>query len=383
MTTNWPYFDSMSSTPLDPRVFEVMKPFYESNFANPSSSLYPAAWEAQQAIQKSTSQLNSFFHFDEWIYTSGATESILSVIVGFSETATAPLILTSPFEHSATLSAIRLAQRLNPNLRHQIIQYGNDAQPETQALLKDLQNANGEVLLSLIQAQNEIGVVLDMERLRKTLIPFDHVYLHIDGSQSVGKHPSDRSLEGVDFFSFSSHKIYGPKGIGALGITSRGHSRFQPLIVGGHQQKGLRGGTLPTALIVGMGKAVEIMRDEKTEWVAKSSSQKFEVIQFLQDRFSNIKFWSSLKNDLSLPHLVSFCLPQFLPSEIQKAMWGIAYSTGSACSSESKLISKSLEWKGATQSEAASTVRLSLHRFTSDFDVEALRSAFNRLPQIS
>lgn len=255
------YFDLQSTTPVDPRVLDKIMYFFTNKYGNPHSSTHSYGWEAEKEIEIARKKIGDVINADskEIIFTSGSTESNNLVIKGVPSfyKKNKNHIITCQTEHKCILNSCRYMQ----NKGYQVTYLPVDDNGSIN--LDQLYNSITEntVLVSLMAVNNEIGVIHPLEKIGQ-ICKEKKVFFHSDASQGFGKIPIDVNKMNIDLLSISSHKIYGPKGIGACFVRRRPRVRLEPLISGGGQERGLRSGTLPTPLIAGFGEAAKILNDE-------------------------------------------------------------------------------------------------------------------------
>ena len=258
------YLDMQATTPLDPRVLDTMLPYYSGLYGNPHSRTHAYGWETDKASEEARVHIAELIGANpkEIIFTSGATESNNMSIKGVARFFAKggggkKHIITTQTEHKCVLDSCRHLQDEGFEVTYLPVQ-------ETGLIdIKDLENAfqSNTVLVSIMTVNNEIGVIQPMEEIGK-MCRSRKVFFHTDGAQAVGKIPLDVNKMNIDLMSISSHKIYGPKGIGACYVRRRPRVRLEPLISGGGQERGLRSGTLAPALVVGFGEACRIAKEE-------------------------------------------------------------------------------------------------------------------------
>lgn len=369
------YLDYNATTPCDPRVVEAMLPFF-TDFAANSSSAHAPGRHAHNAIEAARHEISALVgaSAEEIVFTSGATESVNLAIRGLAERqggkATRRLIATTPLEHKAVLeSCTRLGREGFEILKLPVDRTGRVLIDMAARLI-----TADTLLVSIQSSNNEIGTIQPLRELIDIAHQAGAVF-HCDAAQSVGKMPFDVNELGVDLMSFSSHKMYGPKGVGALYV--RGGARtsvLMPIFEGGGQEKGLRPGTLNTPAIVGFGEACKITARELPDEVPR--------LQGLRDRLeSELLSIDSLfrVNGGGIERLPNTSSVQFSGLEADALLAnasGVAMSIGSACNSGAVGPSHVLKAIGLSDSEAYSTVRFSVGRFTSDGDIDA---AFNEI----
>jgi cysteine desulfurase len=257
------YLDMQATTPLDPRVLDAMLPFYAGLYGNPHSRTHAYGWETDKAVEEARQHAADLIGADpkEIIFTSGATESNNMSIKGvarfFGRAGKKRHIITSQTEHKCVLDSCRHLQDEGFDVTYLPVQ------PSGLINMEELEAAirPDTALVSIMAVNNEIGVIQPLEEIGK-LCRSKKVFFHTDGAQAVGKIPMDVNRMNIDLMSISSHKIYGPKGMGACYVRRRPRVRIDPIISGGGQERGLRSGTLAPALVVGFGEACRIAKEE-------------------------------------------------------------------------------------------------------------------------
>jgi len=379
------YFDYASTTPADPRVVKKMQECLslDGNFGNPASRSHSFGWKAEEATEQARSDVASLVNCDprEIVWTSGATESDNLAIKGSARfnKAKGNHIITSKVEHKAVLDSCRQLERegfevtyLDPNSNGIIT-------PEM--VINSITDQT--ILVSLMHINNEIGVINDIESIGK-ITRERGVIFHVDAAQSTGKLPIDLSKLEVDLMSFSAHKTYGPKGIGAMYARRKPRVRLEAQTHGGGHERGMRSGTLATHQIVGMGEAFRIAKEDMVQDNIR--------IKSLRD-----KFWDGLK-DMEEVYLngdpehraagflnVSF---NYVEGEsLIMALKDIAVSSGSACTSASLEPSYVLRAIGLKDELAHSSIRFAIGRFTTNEEIEytigLVRNAVGKLRALS
>jgi cysteine desulfurase len=267
------YLDMQATTPLDPRVLDAMLPFYAGLYGNPHSRTHAYGWETDKAVEEARQHAADLIGADpkEIIFTSGATESNNMSIKGvarfFGRAGKKRHIITSQTEHKCVLDSCRHLQDEGFDVTYLPVQ------PSGLIKMEELEAAirPDTALVSIMAVNNEIGVIQPLEEIGK-LCRSKKVFFHTDGAQAVGKIPIDVNNMNIDLMSISSHKIYGPKGMGACYVRRRPRVRIDPIISGGGQERGLRSGTLAPALVVGFGEACRIAKEEMAVSTSRSSS---------------------------------------------------------------------------------------------------------------
>ena len=377
------YLDYSSTTPIDQRVVDQMIPFLREEFGNPASRSHAFGWRAEEAVENARRQVAALVNADakEIVWTSGATESINLALKGAAHfyKERGRHIITAKTEHKATLDTCRELEREGFEVTYLEVQDDGliDFQVFEQAVRKDT------ILVSVMFVNNEIGVIQDVPRIGE-FCRERGIILHVDSAQATGKMVINLAELKVDLMSFSAHKTYGPKGMGALFVRRKPRIRLEPLIHGGGHERGMRSGTLPTHQIVGMGAAFELAR---TEMAVENDR-----IRMLRDRL-----WAGLSTidavylngDLErrVPHNLNVSFNYVEGESLLMAIKDIAVSSGSACTSASLEPSYVLRALGRSDELAHSSIRFSIGRFTTeadvDFAVELLKEKVERLREMS
>ncbi len=377
------YLDYSATTPVDPRVAEKMIPWLTEHFGNPASRSHPYGWEAEQAVENARAEVAKLVNCDpkEIIWTSGATESDNLALKGaahFYKTKGKHLI-TMKTEHKAVLDTMRELEREGFDVTYL------DPQPDGLLDLEKFKAAlrPDTILVSIMHVNNEIGVIQPIAEIGE-ICRAKGIIFHVDAAQSTGKAPIDLAKLKVDLMSFSAHKTYGPKGIGALYIRRKPRVRLEAQMHGGGHEKGFRSGTLPTHQIVGMGEAFRIAREEM--------AAEGERIRMLRDRLlAGLRDLEEVYVNGDLEHRVPHNLNvSFNFVEGESLIMGIkelAVSSGSACTSASLEPSYVLRALGRNDELAHSSIRFTLGRFTTeediDFAVKLLKERIGKLREMS
>ncbi|WP_439894905.1 cysteine desulfurase family protein [Pseudomonas syringae] len=375
MTNNALYLDYAATTPVDEQVIEAMVACMgrEGHFGNPASSGHGYGQVARQAVEQARRQVADAVGApaDTVIWTSGATESNNLAIKGIAHDSTAQRrhIITSALEHKAVIDTVKTLERqgfpvtwLQPDANGLI-------QPQAvQAVLRE-----DTLLVSLMLVNNELGTLTDIARIG-TLVREHGALFHVDAAQAVGKVKVDLASLAVDLMSFSAHKAYGPKGIGALYIGPRAHASLQAQIHGGGHEGGFRSGTLATHQIVGMGEAFALAvnkADAENRRIAELSSHLREGLLALPDVQLNGC------PEQRIPHTLNLCITRsgFTSAQLSHAL---ALSSTSACNSASNAPSHVLLAMGLDTNKALGSVRVSLGRYTTQTDVERAIEVFSK-----
>jgi cysteine desulfurase len=377
------YLDYSATTPVDPRVAEKMIPWLTMNFGNPASRSHKYGWDAEAAVEDARANVAALVNCDpkELVWTSGATESINLALKGAANfyKDKGRHLVTVRTEHKATLDTMRELERQGFEVTYL------DVKPDGLVDLAVLEAAlrPDTTVVSVMFVNNEIGVIQDIaaigEMTRKRGIIF-----HVDSAQATGKLPIDLAKLKVDLMSFSAHKTYGPKGVGALYVRRKPRVRIEAQMHGGGHERGMRSGTLPTHQIVGMGEAFRIARQEM--------ATENERIRMLRDRL-----WNGLSSieeayvngdlDHRVPHNLNVSFNYVEGESLIMAVKDIAVSSGSACTSASLEPSYVLRALGRSDELAHSSIRFTIGRFTTeadvDFTVELLKRKIDKLRELS
>ncbi len=363
------YFDYNATTPVDPRVVEAMQPFFTENFHNPSS-FYSKAGEALQAIGVAREQTSKLLNAqpDEIFFTSGGTESDNLAIQGVASMykEKGNHIITSAIEHPAVLKTCQfLAKKKGFEVTYLPVDEKGYVSPKE--LKESIKNTT--ILVSIMHANNEIGTIQPLKALAE-IAHSRGVYFHTDAVQSTGKIPVDVKDLGVDMLSFSSHKIYGPKGMGGLYIKKG--IKIDPLLFGGGHEHGLRAGTENVTGIVGIGKAAEIALAEMGEEEKKLKPLRDRLKKVILETIPDVLVNGDPENGLYNTLNVSI---RYIEGESILAMLdghGFALSSGSACSSKSLDPSHVLLAIGLKHEDAHGSLRISLGKYNNEDEVNSL-----------
>lgn len=364
------YFDYNASSPCDPRVLEKMIPFFTEEYANPGSTVHSAGRHVLSAIESARLEVSNLINAfpAEIIFTSGATESNNLAILGTARAHTGRRrrILTSSIEHKSILALERPLKKEGFILDIiPVDQYGCINFDELVSKLDE------DVLLVSIQsANNEIGTLQPIGKIADATHRVG-AYIHTDATQIIGKLPVDVALWDIDLLSFSSHKFYGPKGIGAL-FVSGGASEYpiEPLIYGGGQEWSLRSGTHNVPSIIGMGFAAQLAAEEMKSETQRLERLRDELESDLKSSLENIHFNGN--SSQRLPHCLSVTFPGIDSEVLIAQLQAFALSNGAACQSSALEPSHVLTSIGLSREEAYSTLRISVGRNTSHNDLQLL-----------
>jgi len=379
------YLDYSATTPVDPRVAEKMMQYLtlDGTFGNPASRSHRFGWQAEEAVDIARNQVAELVNADprEIVFTSGATESDNLAIKGAAHfySKKGKHIITCKTEHKAVLDPCRQLEREGFEVTYL------DPEPSGLVDLTKLEAAMREdtVLVSIMHVNNEIGVIQDIGAIGE-LCRANKIIFHVDAAQSAGKVPIDMQTLKVDLMSFSAHKIYGPKGIGALYVRRKPRIRLEAQMHGGGHERGMRSGTLPTHQIVGMGEAFHIAKEEMAEENARILALRQRLwngVRDIEEVYVNGDLEQRVAGNLN----ISFAYVE--GESLIMALKDLAISSGSACTSASLEPSYVLRALGRDDELAHSSLRFSIGRFTTDEDIdyaiEVIRAAIGRLREMS
>ncbi|WP_301673270.1 IscS subfamily cysteine desulfurase [Neisseria blantyrii] len=384
MTVQTPvYLDYAATTPVDKRVAEKMIPYLTETFGNPASNSHAFGWEAEEAVEKARADIAALINADpkEIIFTSGATESDNLAIKGaanFYKTKGKHLI-TVKTEHKAVLDTMRELERQGFEVTYLGVQEnGLIDLEELKAAIRD-----DTILISVMWVNNEIGVVQNIPAIGE-ICRERKIIFHVDAAQACGKVPVDVEAAKIDLLSMSAHKVYGPKGIGALYVRRKPRVRLEAQMHGGGHERGFRSGTLPTHQIVGMGEAFRIAKEELEQDMAHYRKLRdifLKGIEGIEEVYINGDLEHRAPNNLN----VSF---NFVEGEsLIMAVKELAVSSGSACTSASLEPSYVLRALGRNDELAHSSLRITFGRMTTEeevqFAAELIKSKIGKLRELS
>jgi cysteine desulfurase len=378
------YLDYQATTPTDPRVVAAMLPYFTEKFGNPHSTSHHFGREAAEAVERARGDVAALIGAEarEIVFTSGATESNNAAIKGAvrfmrdERRSDRDRIVTVATEHKCVLETCRQLEREGFSLT--VMPVKSDGLLDLAALADAI--GPRTALVSVMAVNNEIGTIQDLAAIG-ALCRARGILFHSDAAQAAGKVPLDVEAMGIDLLSISGHKLYGPKGIGALYIRRRPRVRLVPLIDGGGQERGFRSGTLPTPLCVGLGVACAIARDEMAAEAARLVELRRRLFAALHRRIPGMRLNGSGEQRVAGNLNIGF--PGIDAEKLLEACATVAASTGSACSSASIEPSYVLRALGLDAAAARASFRLCVGRFTTvpeiDFAADALVAAFERL----
>ena len=379
------YLDNAATTPVDPRVLDAMLPYFQTEFGNAASRSHAFGWSAEQAVDQARQQVAALLGATgkEIIWTSGATESNNIAVKGVARMYRdrGRHVVTQETEHKAVIDPCKYLEREGFRVTYLAVnEHGRVS-------LDDLREAVSDdtILVSIMFGNNEIGTIQPVAEIGR-LCKDQGIIFHTDATQAFGKVPIDVEAMGIDLLSVSAHKLYGPKGVGALYVRrKKPRVRCEPVLHGGGHERGMRSGTLNVPGIVGLGAVAEIAGREMTE--------ESERVRGLRDRL-----WDGLSSRLDeiyrngdpehcLPHILNVSFKYVEGESLMMAFDRIAVSSGSACTSASLEPSYVLKALGVGEDLAHSSIRFSLGRFNTrqeiDYTIEQVVAAVNRLRELS
>jgi len=377
------YMDYSATTPVDPRVADKMIPYITEHFGNPASRSHPYGWEAEDAVETARGHVAALVNADprEIVFTSGATESDNLAIKGVAQFYhdKGKHIITVKTEHKAVLDTCRELERQGFEVTYlDVLENGLlDLDVFKAAIRPDT------ILASVMHVNNEIGVIQDIATLGE-ICREKGVFFHVDAAQSTGKVEIDLSTLKVDLMSFSAHKTYGPKGIGALYVRRKPRIRLEAQMHGGGHERGMRSGTLATHQIAGMGEAFRIAKEEMAKDYAHAKALQQRMLNGLKD-IEQVFVNGDLEH--RVPHNLNISFNFVEGESLIMGIKGLAVSSGSACTSASLEPSYVLRALGRSDELAHSSLRMTFGRFTKeediDYAVKSIRENVNKLRELS
>ena len=373
------YLDNQATTPCDPQVVAAMLPYFTEHFGNAHSAEHAMGQHAEDAVEQARAEVAAAIGAEarEVVFTSGATEANNIAIKGAARFAAAQgtdrrRVITVATEHKCVLDSV--ADLRAEGFEPVVLPVGGDGLLDPARLAAALRVPT--LLVSVMAANNETGVLHDLTALA-ALARAEGALVHTDAAQALGKVAF--SVARVDLASFSAHKLYGPKGIGALFVRRRPRARLQPLFSGGGQERGLRSGTLPTPLVVGFGAACRLAAESMAGEAQRLAGLRTRLLHGLQARLPGLRVNGSMER--RLPGNLNITLPSRAALEVMRAAPRLCVSTGSACSSAEVAPSYVLAAMGLGAGEAARSLRLGLGRFTSAADIDYAIEALCAVPE--
>ncbi|PKY10220.1 IscS subfamily cysteine desulfurase [Acidithiobacillus marinus] len=362
------YLDYQATTPVDPQVLEQMLPYLTHDFGNAASRSHAYGWTAEKAVDKARQQVADAIHADprEVVWTSGATESTNLALKGAAHfySGKGKHIITLRTEHKATLDTCRQLEREGFEVTYLEVQEDGlvDLKAFEAAIRPDT------IVASVLFVNNEIGVIQPMAEIGR-ILRAHKVLFHVDAAQALGKVPVDVEAIQADMMSLSGHKMYGPKGIGALYVRRKPRVRVEAQVHGGGHERGMRSGTLPTHQIVGMGAAAELavqLMDSDAQRIGKLRDR---LLKGIQERVEETYINGSMEH--RVPHNLNISFAFVEGESLIMALKEIAVSSGSACTSASLEPSYVLRALGKSDELAHSSIRFGIGRFTTEAEIDA------------
>lgn len=362
------YLDNHSTTPCDPRVVEVMLPYFTEKFGNSASRNHSFGWEVEEGVEHARKQIAHLIGADakEIIFTSGATESdnlaLQGIVAMYREKG--DHIITSATEHRAVIDTAKYLEKKGVTVTFLPVDKAGMVSPD------DVRNAitDKTILISVMLANNEIGTINPIAEIGK-VAKEKGIIFHCDATQGVGKIPVNVQEMGIDLMSFSAHKIYGPKGIGALYVRRRApRVRLEPMIYGGGHERGMRSGTLPVPLIVGFGKACELCEQEMATEAVRMAKMRDRLQEGIMGAMEEVYLNGHPTERLPGNLNISFAYVE--GEALLMGVKEIALSSGSACTSATLEPSYVLRALGVGSDLAHSSIRFGLGRFNTDEEIE-------------
>lgn len=377
------YMDYSATTPIDPRVADKMIPYLREQFGNPASRSHMYGWTAEKAVEDARGQVAALVNADprEIIWTSGATEGNNLALKGAAQfyKTKGKHIITVKTEHKSVLDVVRELERQGFEATY--------LQPQANGLITIEQLAAAirpdTILVSVMLVNNEIGVIQPIDEIGE-LCRSKGIIFHCDAAQATGKVHIDLEKTKVDLMTFTAHKTYGPKGIGALYVRRKPRVRIEPQMHGGGHERGLRSGTLPTHQIVGMGEAFRIAKEEMDDEIVRIKGLRDRLAKGLQE-MEEVYINGDLEH--RVPHNLNVSFNYVEGESLIMAIKDLAVSSGSACTSASLEPSYVLRALGRSDELAHSSIRFTFGRFTTeeeiDFTINLIKEKVAKLRELS
>src|SRR5579862_5535895 len=362
------YLDNHATTPVDPRVLDAMLPYFTEKFGNAASRNHEFGWKAEEAVENARGQIARLINASpkEIVFTSGATESTNLAIKGAAEMyrEKGKHIITQVTEHKATLDTCKRLEKYGYEVTYLPVEKdGRVNLDELRAAIRP-----NTILISIMYANNEIGVVQPIAEIGK-IAKEKGIFFHVDAVQAVGKIPVDVQKDGIDLMSISAHKIYGPKGVGALYVRRKNpRVQLSAIIDGGGHERGMRSGTLNVTGIIGLGKACELCQQEMAEESVKLSKLRDRLKESIMSRLDETYINGSLEH--RLPHNINISFAYVEGESLLMGINDVAVSSGSACTSATLEPSYVLKALGVGEDLAHSSIRFGLGRFNTQEEVD-------------
>jgi len=361
------YLDYQATTPMDPRVLEAMMPYFTYKFGNAHSRSHSYGWEAEEGVEKARAQVAKLIGADEKevIYTSGATESNNLAIKGVADfyKDRRNHIVTTVTEHKCVLDTCRHLEQEGFTVTYLPVQQNGLIDLDVlRAAVTDK-----TVVVSIMAVNSAIGVIQPLAEIGK-ICREKGAFFHTDAAQAAGKIPLDVEAMNIDLMSISGHKIYGPKGIGALYVRRKPRVRLAAMIHGGGQERGFRSGTLPTPLCVGLGEAAEICMKEMDSEAKRLTKLRDRMLKGLNAKLPEIYVNGDLEQ--RIPGNLNISFAHVEGESLMMGIKGLSVSSGSACTSASLEPSYVLRALGVEEEMAHTSLRIGLGRFTTELEVD-------------
>jgi cysteine desulfurase len=368
MTVKTPiYLDYQATTPTDPRVLEKMLPYFSEKFGNPHSASHVFGWESEEAVEEARAEVAKLIGADpkEIVFTSGATESNNLAITGLARylKSKGNHIITVQTEHKCVLDSCRHLAEEGFEITYLPVQQNGLIDMAT---LKEA-ITDQTILVSVMTANNEIGVIQPVAEIG-ALCRENKITFHTDAAQAFGKIPMNVKDMCIDMMSISGHKIYGPKGVGALYVGRKPRVRLKAIINGGGQERGRRSGTLPTPLIVGLGEAARIAGLEMAQDHKRLKTLRDKMLNAIQGQLPEVYVNGDLEHRLAGNLNISFAGVE--GESLMMAIKNLAVSSGSACTSSSLESSYVLHALGVSEELAHTSIRIGIGRFTTEEEID-------------
>jgi cysteine desulfurase len=362
------YMDNHATTPMDPRVLQAMLPYFTEKFGNAASRNHSFGWAGEEAVETARQQVASLINATakEIIFTSGATESDNLMIKGVAEMyrEKGNHIITQAIEHKAVLDTCKRLEKNGYEVTY--LPVGKDGRVNPEDVRKAIKPTT--ILITIMYANNEIGVINPMAEIGK--IAKEHgIVFAVDGVQAVGKIPVDVQKDNIDLLAISGHKIYGPKGVGALYVRRRNpRVQLSAIIDGGGHERGMRSGTLNVTGIVGLGKACELCQQEMAQETERVSKLRDRLKTGLEAKLDEVFINGSL--DHRLPNNLNMSFAYVEGESLLMGINDVAVSSGSACTSATLEPSYVLKALGVGEDLAHTSIRFGLGRFSTEEEVD-------------
>jgi cysteine desulfurase len=362
------YLDNHATTPVDPRVLDAMLPYFTEKFGNAASRNHEFGWKAEEAVENARGQIARLINASpkEIVFTSGATESTNLAIKGAAEMyrEKGKHIITQVTEHKATLDTCKRLEKYGYEVTYLPVEKdGRVNLDELRAAIRP-----NTILISIMYANNEIGVVQPIAEIGK-IAKEKGIFFHVDAVQAVGKIPVDVQKDGIDLMSISAHKIYGPKGVGALYVRRKNpRVQLSAIIDGGGHERGMRSGTLNVTGIIGLGKACELCQQEMAEESVKLSKLRERLKESIMSRLDETYINGSLEH--RLPHNINISFAYVEGESLLMGINDVAVSSGSACTSATLEPSYVLKALGVGEDLAHTSIRFGIGRFNTQEEVD-------------